>query len=223
MTEAEWLECVEPIEMVNFVGHKASDRKFRLFAVACCESSRQLLLNKDHRQNLEIASRFADGMATERELAEAYKRANDFACGFYYSSDTEREVRRWAEATAVADANAVIRPLYYMESSAADAAWMIHRAGHRNPNKRLAALAKDIFGNPFRPVIVDLPGVSRDQSAAGKLAQSIYEVRTFDRLPVLADTLEAAGCDNAALLGHLRGPGPHVRGCWALDLILGKE
>jgi hypothetical protein len=55
-----------------------------------------------------------------------------------------------------------------------------------------------------------------------KLAQAIYDERAFDRLPVLADALEEAGCTDADLLGHLRGPGPHVRGCWALDLLLGK-
>jgi hypothetical protein len=55
------------------------------------------------------------------------------------------------------------------------------------------------------------------------LAQAIYEDRAFDRLPVLADALEDAGCTNSDLLGHLRGPGPHARGCWVLDLLLGKE
>jgi hypothetical protein len=56
-----------------------------------------------------------------------------------------------------------------------------------------------------------------------RLAQGIYEDRAFDRLPVLADALEEAGCDNAEILSHCRGPGPHVRGCWAVDLSLGKE
>jgi hypothetical protein len=56
-----------------------------------------------------------------------------------------------------------------------------------------------------------------------RLAQGIYDLRVFDRLPLLADALEDAGCTDADLLGHLRGPGPHVRGCWALDLILAKS
>jgi hypothetical protein len=55
------------------------------------------------------------------------------------------------------------------------------------------------------------------------VAESIYEGRAFDRLPILADALEEAGCTDAYLLAHLRGPGPHVRGCWAVDLVLGKE
>jgi len=56
-----------------------------------------------------------------------------------------------------------------------------------------------------------------------KLALSVYEEGAFDRLPVVADALQDAGCDNGEILTHLRGPGPHVRGCWCLDLLLGKE
>jgi hypothetical protein len=56
-----------------------------------------------------------------------------------------------------------------------------------------------------------------------RIADTIYRDRSFTDLPILADALEDAGCDNADILSHLRGPGPHVRGCWALDLILGKE
>jgi hypothetical protein len=56
-----------------------------------------------------------------------------------------------------------------------------------------------------------------------KLAQAVYEGRSFDRLPILADALEDAGCSAPELLGHLRGTGPHVKGCWALGLVLGKQ
>lgn len=55
------------------------------------------------------------------------------------------------------------------------------------------------------------------------LAQAIYDDRTFDRMPELADALAEAGCTNQDLLRHCRGPGPHVRGCWVVDLVLGKE
>jgi hypothetical protein len=55
------------------------------------------------------------------------------------------------------------------------------------------------------------------------LADGAYAHREFDRLPILADALEDAGCDNADILAHCRGPGPHVRGCWVVDLLLGKE
>ena len=85
------------------------------------------------------------------------------------------------------------------------------------------ALLRDIIGNPFQSVALDPAWSAWNDGTLSKLAQDIYNDRAFDRLPVLADALEDAGCDNAELLSHLRGPGPHVRGCWALDLILGRS
>lgn len=79
---------------------------------------------------------------------------------------------------------------------------------------------RDIFGNPFRPVTVDSSWLT---STVLPLASGIYEEKAFDRMPILADALQDAGCDNAEVLEHCRGPGPHVRGCHVLDLILGKS
>jgi hypothetical protein len=83
-----------------------------------------------------------------------------------------------------------------------------------------ADLLREIFGNPFRPVTFD--SAWRTETAVA-LASGIYADRAFDRLPILADALEEAGCDNADVLAHCRGPGPHVRGCWVVDLVLGKS
>jgi hypothetical protein len=86
-----------------------------------------------------------------------------------------------------------------------------------------AAFLRDLFGNPFRPLAINPAWLAWNDGTVVKLAQSIYDDRAFDRLPILADALEDAGCNDAELLSHLRGPGPHVRGCWALDLILGRS
>jgi hypothetical protein len=87
-----------------------------------------------------------------------------------------------------------------------------------------SVLLRDIFGNPFRPLpAIDPAWLTWSGGTVRKLAEAIYDERAFDRLPVLADALEDAGCSDAGLLGHLRGPGPHARGCWALDLLLGKS
>jgi len=83
-------------------------------------------------------------------------------------------------------------------------------------------LFRDIFGNPFRPVSVDTAWLSWNDGEISKLAKSIYDDRGFDRLPILAEVLERAGCDNEQILSHCRGPGPHARGCWVLDLLLGN-
>jgi hypothetical protein len=82
------------------------------------------------------------------------------------------------------------------------------------------AIVLDIFANPFRPTTIN---PSLLTPAVVSIAQSIYEERAFDQMPILADALEESGCDHADILNHLRQPGEHVRGCWVLDLLLGKE
>jgi hypothetical protein len=99
-----------------------------------------------------------------------------------------------------------------------------NKEAHATEVSVLAGLARDVLGNPFRPVpAVDAAWLKREAGAIHMLATGIYEQRAFRRLPLLADALEDAGCTDADLLGHLRGPGPHVRGCWAVDLVLGKS
>ncbi len=85
------------------------------------------------------------------------------------------------------------------------------------------SLFRDIFGNPFRHHTVLPLWSAWNDGIVPRIAGDIYEGRCFADLPILADALEDAGCDETAMLSHLRGPGPHVRGCWALDLVLGKE
>jgi hypothetical protein len=92
-----------------------------------------------------------------------------------------------------------------------------------NERKQQARLVRCVFANPFRPVSSDPAWLLWNGGTAPKLAQGIYDDRAFDRLPVLADALEDAGCTRAEVLGHLRDPGPQVRGCWVLDLLLGKS
>jgi hypothetical protein len=86
-----------------------------------------------------------------------------------------------------------------------------------------AAVVREVFGNPFRPVTIDPVWLSWNDGPVQKIAQAIYEERAFDRMPILADALEDAGCTEQAILAHCRGDGPHVRGCWVVDLLLGKQ
>ena len=84
-------------------------------------------------------------------------------------------------------------------------------------------LFRDIFGNPFRPAAIDPAWLAWNNGTVVKLAKTIYEDRRWELMPILGDALEDALCGNAEILEHCRGPGPHVRGCWVVDLILGKE
>jgi hypothetical protein len=83
-----------------------------------------------------------------------------------------------------------------------------------------ADFVRDIFGNPFRPVTFDPRW--RTSDVVG-LARAIYDDKAFERIPILADALMDAGCEEEQIIGHCRGDGPHVRGCWVVDLVLGKE
>ncbi|MBX3400579.1 MAG: hypothetical protein KF873_17730 [Gemmataceae bacterium] len=91
------------------------------------------------------------------------------------------------------------------------------RNDYRDQLKRLLIC---IFGNPFRSVVLEHAWLT---STARGIAQAIYDDRAFDRLPILADALQDAGCENDDILSHCRCDGPHVRGCWVVDGVLGKE
>ncbi|MBY0456198.1 MAG: hypothetical protein K2V38_02555 [Gemmataceae bacterium] len=88
------------------------------------------------------------------------------------------------------------------------------------PQSVQVQIAKEIFGNPFRPVA--FASAWRTDTAIA-LARQVYESRDFSAMPILADALQDAGCDNDDILSHCRNPGEHVRGCWVVDLVLGKE
>jgi hypothetical protein len=156
---------------------------------------------------VETAERFADGLASADELRQPKANA-ERACRA--GDDREARVRR--AAYAVADSPwAVNHQLLYPKN----------RLGDR---KQQASLLNDIFGNPFRSLpAIDPTVLAWNDGTVRKLAQGIYDERAFDRLTVLADALEEAGCSDPDILRHCRQPGEHVRGCWVLDLLLGKS
>jgi hypothetical protein len=94
---------------------------------------------------------------------------------------------------------------------------------HGDEPSHQLALLHDVFGNPFRPLDLYPTWLAWNGGTIPKLAQAIYDERRFADLPILADALEEAGCDNADVLAHCRSEGQHVRGCWVVDLLLGKS
>jgi hypothetical protein len=84
-----------------------------------------------------------------------------------------------------------------------------------------ADLLREIIGNPFSPVPLVPDWLSANDRVVVALARAIYDERAFERMPILGDALEDAGCDDATILNHCRQLEEHVRGCWLLDLILG--
>jgi hypothetical protein len=230
MTEAEWLSCSDPQPMLEYLRGKAGERKLRLFAVAFCRLQWHLLLADERSQKaVEVAERYADGLAAqpERECAAAEARtAASEAARARRGGDPELSV----PALAAYAATAAWYTVYHDAGAAArltcddDALAWFAANGIEVPHPKLL---RELFGNPFRPAALDPAWLTPDVTA---LAQAAYDERnlpagTLDpaRLALLADALEEAGCDCAEILGHLRGEGRHVRGCWVVDSLLGKE
>ncbi|MBP3955754.1 hypothetical protein J8F10_10715 [Gemmata sp. G18] len=94
------------------------------------------------------------------------------------------------------------------------------QAHFREERRTRCYYAREVLGNPFRPVTF---APDWRTSTALALAAQMYRSRDFSAMPILADALQDAGCENTDILNHCRGPGPHVRGCWGVDLVLEKE
>jgi hypothetical protein len=211
MTEEEWLACTNPTPMLELFRRgdaaRMSVRKRRLFACACCRRI-QGLLDREGVARVEAAERFADdpgghdGLVALGDAAAAAAGAPRAAALAACRNDNFATVRFAAH-----------QAVFAVVESFHDPAWASEK-------KEQADLLREIAGNPFRQFVVDPRWLT---TTAVGLARSIYEERAFDRLPILADALEDAGCDGPELLSHCRGDGPHVRGCWAVDLMLGKE
>ena len=86
-----------------------------------------------------------------------------------------------------------------------------------------SCVLRDVVGNPFRRGTLDPAWLRWNHGTIPAIARHIYDDRAFHDLPILADALEDAGCTDAAILAHCRQPGAHVRGCWVVDLLLGKS
>ncbi len=233
MTEEQWLACTDQFTMLAFVWarkrlarsfdrrqQKAHQRKLRLYICACCRSDWDHFTERG-RFAVGIAERYADGLVTRQQLRAAWKDAEAAAVGERGNGTwwARLQDRLWGpawdddslEPVAASAAKEHIE-LEDCQSALLSLGWL------KKPN-----LLHELFGNPFR-IIVPIPAwLAWSDGTIPKLAQAIYDERAFDRLPILADALEDAGCTNADLLGHLRGPGPHYCGCCALDLLLGKE
>jgi hypothetical protein len=195
MTEKQWLACKGPRRVLDFWGSKASNRQLRLFAVAYCRLQTSQLYQERSERLMELAERYAEGLATRGEL----KRARQIAYPMGFISTLEPQ--------AVEGASSIVS----------------HASNEVGERAKQAALLRDIIGNPFRPVRVDRSWLTWNERTVPKIAQSIYDDRRFEDLPILADSLEEAGCTDEQVLEHCRGPSLHVRGCWVVDLILGKS
>ncbi len=206
MTEQEWLACTNPRMMLVFLRNRASDRKLRLLACGACRSVWRLL-SKASRRAVEFGEMLADGPVDETRRQAVLRGAIAAVCRFEGTA---------GECFMAAD----IAYRVAMNDGWYAAEWTLGNWPSLPDN---LALVRDTIGNPFCTTSINPAWLTWNDGTVVKLVQGIYDDRAFDRLPILADALEEAGCDNSDILAHCRGPGPHVRGCWIVDLLLGKE
>ena len=226
MTERDWLEGANAASMVSFAfTRRTGDRKLRLFGCACCRRVWDRLPDDASREAVGVAERYADKLAKRTDLNRAY-----LACGGDTSPSPNNAA---ATVVKVSLKMAAFWTSYNARCMAAGTGPIMasqiaeHTAASNREGQGQVPLLRDIFGNPFHPVAIDPAWLTPN---VVDLAGTIYEERALPsgeldrtRLAVLADALMDAGCDNAEILEHCRGEGPHVRGCWVVDLILGKE
>jgi hypothetical protein len=235
MSESEWLACTDPMPMLAFLRGLASDRKLRLFAVACCRRILHLCGDRKCFDAIETSERHADGLVPHGEVDEAWNAADSSVWAFNGVISVQTALVAVEFATRNLDAEKVVRHVASaIQAAEHERAWVpweqVTSQGWARMRAKSATsvsseaeaqsnLLRDVFGNPFRPIVLDGAWLT---PSVDTLAQVIYDERAFDRMPHLADLLEETGCDDANILYHCRSQAEHVRGCWMIDLLLGK-
>ena len=232
MDENEWKESVNPQAMYAHVRGLLDQRKQRLFACACVRSVWHNLRDDPSRALVELAEEFADGRTTIDRLDGAAKNLFAVTSKLTFSAIlTEPALAAMTAARSVAFRTASVWIEVGIKYSLLSAAPCLPgkdlALANQDPEakathaRRVADLFRDIVGNPFRPVSLHPDWLAWDDGIVRRLAETMYEGRRYQELPILADALEEAGCDVPEVLEHLRGRGVHARGCWALDLARG--
>jgi hypothetical protein len=237
MTEDQWASILDPEAMQKLLRDTGmlSERKARLFIVACCRHLWHMLEEQD-RNAVVLAEKYADGLAVREDLGEVARRlAFHQAVAYFRHGDLARAVEDAAGEEpgrrAGRAAWSVLVAVYWSGPAGYDRASIQARYAAREAERaRQWAAVRCVFGDPSRSVAVDPSWLRWNGGTVARLAQAAYQDRQLPgghldraRLAVLADALEEAGCADAGLLSHLRSPGPHVRGCAVIDALLGKS
>lgn len=250
MTETDWFDSASPERMLAYLGERASPRKRRLFACACVRRVWPLLDDDRLRKAVKVAECFADGEVSAKILGKARWLATQLR---KRRERAEWREATWLARAARSAAQAVeallpeAGPILVAPRDVRDPpdvvsatrtgrcvlrAMEVERGEDADTDsesiRRLEALdavelVHDVFGNPFCPPALDPSWLQWRRRTVPRMACVIYRKRCFRNLPTLADALEEAGCRDAAILTHCRAPLEHVRGCWVVDLLLGKE
>jgi len=232
MTSEEWDRCADYQQLLRAIGStwSADLRRRRLLANACFLQLMRSGLDDDLRfgrctlENvIDVSEQFAEKHATAKAMR---------AYNFEISRWKRKNLKKWNDKIISRTEDAVDVLIQLTSSDHPDYATLLtveltlRQSWKRNPGEYASGvsdLLRDIFGNPFRPVAIDPDWLTWRDGTIPNLAQTIYDDRRFDILPILADALQEAGCINEDIIQHCHSPGPHVRGCWVVDLLLGKK
>jgi hypothetical protein len=239
MSEEEWLECTDIGRMLEFIHDKGTDRQWRLYLCGGCRAISHLFYSNSSRRAVDVAEEFTEGLADEAELdrAEWSAEVPTFGHDFYPSGISRSEnLARLIEMGAIPEsarhgtewvANEGIQERLIAAANLAEACAFVSLRPSEFKLRYMRQvdwpgrwLIECVFGNPFRPVKFNQSWLT---SNVVGVAQRIYDERQFQDMHILGDALEDAGCGKASILEHCRSGGEHVRGCWVVDLILGKQ
>jgi hypothetical protein len=227
MKDTPWRECNDPDAMLAMLGDKACPRRLRLFSVACCRRVWHLLEESAFREAVQAAERFALGESTDKQLDAAWQATFRDRQEDGLSDDPLANARFWAADAASQTACDLDRASSVASGAAWAASWASSLPADEAFDRERAVqcdLLRCLFGDPSRPMlVVEAAWLAWGDGVVARLVRSIHDSRRFEDLPILADALDEAGCDDEALLSHLRGPGPHVRGCHVIDWLTGKS
>jgi hypothetical protein len=226
MTGAEWVTCCDPEKMLDQLRDRVTDRKLRLFAIACARRAWRSFSKREVSEEVLVGERFADGEVSLQALKAVRSRLG--ARGGYSALWAANSVN-FAVMEEEAD-NAARRAAYYSAclvhfSIREMSRWNFERfkpaadAAQAAEREEQADVLRDVMGNPFSPSSLEVDWLTPD---VVQLAREMYDQRDFKRMWVLADALEKVGCVEATALSHCRRLGEHFRGCWVVDAILGK-
>lgn len=239
MDEKRWCRARRPDPLLSHIAKQASERKLRLFAVACCRRVVGVVSDERIRGITEASEEYADGLVTHSHLDYECFVAE---CAQEWEGKCNTEPERSAvialrelgsrlnaqfAAIRAAEAKGEIARSQLDKATAQQSVpphytygYVVAEKAKVDERQVQTQFLRDIFGNPFRPVALDAAWRTSDVLA---LARGIYDDRAFDRMSILADALQDAGCDADDILSHCRDPQQvHVRGCWVVDLLLGK-
>ena len=216
MTAGEWRACTDPAAMLAFARPRASARRLRLFACACARRVWDRL-DPPGRWAVKAAEHFADRTATTEELAAAHTSAHEAALAAVsgWGANRRHDHARFAAASCALPGAG--------EAAVAASRDMFRRADELFVRPVEEAVQADhlrcVFGGLFGAGVAHPEWLTATVLA---LAGRVDATGEFEALPILADALQDAGCDDAGVLKHLRSDGSHARGCWALDRVLGR-